>query len=207
MASELSSMTLAPDRTCRLKFPVVAEELIEYSGARHGAAFSSNLGGKTLDFGGKTFAAAIRRRHRKMRVRVWRKGVATSRQRANFSPLSRRKNFVLLVSPSYYCSSPRLRLLKLFIKTGPPRECQSRGGPVAKIGSDDPLSFTRRGTSQRSMRLLNSSLNSSRTNCRSAPFPLFRLYDNAIINFRKLQTGGYDFQVVRRTINNVNRLW
>lgn len=58
MASEVSSMTLAPDRTCRLKFPVVAEELIEYSGARHGAAFSSNLGGKTLVFEGKTFAAA-----------------------------------------------------------------------------------------------------------------------------------------------------
>ncbi|KYN34779.1 hypothetical protein ALC56_10747 [Trachymyrmex septentrionalis] len=29
------TLSLAPDRTCRLKFPVVAEELIEYSGARH----------------------------------------------------------------------------------------------------------------------------------------------------------------------------
>jgi len=29
-------MTLVPDGTCRLKFPVAAQELIEYSAARHG---------------------------------------------------------------------------------------------------------------------------------------------------------------------------
>ncbi|TGZ31832.1 Uncharacterized protein DBV15_06907 [Temnothorax longispinosus] len=53
MASEVSSMTLAPDRTCRLKFPVVAEELIEYSEARHGEHSRRTSAGKLWVSGGK----------------------------------------------------------------------------------------------------------------------------------------------------------
>ncbi|EGI64737.1 hypothetical protein G5I_06927 [Acromyrmex echinatior] len=40
------TLSLAPDRTSRLKFPVVAEELIEYSGARHGEHSRRTSAGK-----------------------------------------------------------------------------------------------------------------------------------------------------------------
>lgn len=82
-------MTLVPDRTCRLKFPVVAEELIEYSGARHGERSRRDLGSKTLDFRRENFCRRRHRHHRKMRARERRKGVAMPRQMANSSPLSR----------------------------------------------------------------------------------------------------------------------
>jgi hypothetical protein len=39
-------MTLVPDRTCRLKFPVAAQKLIEYSAARHGEHSWRTLAGK-----------------------------------------------------------------------------------------------------------------------------------------------------------------
>lgn len=121
MASEVSSMTLALDRTCRLKFPVVAEELIEYSGARHGAAFSSNLGGKTLDFGGKTFAVAGT-----VVVVVIEKCVRKDGRdaTANFlcSPDEKKSRppyftYLLLLVPAIKTT------VKLFIKKDPPREC------------------------------------------------------------------------------------
>lgn len=141
-------MTLSPDRTCRLKFPVVAEELIEYSGARHGEC----------SLGRENFR---RHRHRKVRARE-----RASRQMAtslfffffftseNFRPRS--------VSPTYYCSSlasrlcllifleiavvasSRLRRLEIIHKKSSPREYQSRSRKRLPERSFDIQLFARR---------------------------------------------------------------
>lgn len=79
MASEVSSMTLAPDRTCRLKFPVVAEELIEYSGARHGERSRREPRRENFGFRKENFRrpAAVAAVVGKCLPREWRKDVAT----------------------------------------------------------------------------------------------------------------------------------
>lgn len=129
---EVPSMTLTPDRTCRLKFPVVAEELIEYSGARHGEC---SLGGKTWK--GKLSPPPMSEsacpRTAKGRRGRWRRLFFYV---GKFSSL--------WLSPTYYCSSlaslvpphlprncrpsisPRLRRLEIIHKKSSLREYQSR---------------------------------------------------------------------------------
>lgn len=112
-------MTLAPDRTCRLKFPVVAEELIEYSGARHGERSRRTSAGKLWVSEGKTFAAAVD-------VVVIGKCVSGSDEKASndvaadgeffFRSLPAGKFCPPLVSSAYYYPSTAIKTTKVIHK-------------------------------------------------------------------------------------------
>lgn len=109
--NQVSSMTCAPDETCRLKFPVVAEKLIEYSGARHeerSRRTPTNRGNLALE--GKTFAAVVVVVLVLVVVVGYRKCVPKSGERLSRRDLFSGERWKIVVpprvSPAYYRKFP-----------------------------------------------------------------------------------------------------